>query len=164
MKAFRLLAERVPGTWQLFSGLPTGDDVVKWAVGALEAGLDTPSLRMVAGFISPTSWFAVEKDFRRSLQELGLPVYPSEEDARRFRGAEIAQRLLEGETDVVSALDEFHRTVISPLHHPVDLQVWCDLLEGMHPAKRILISEEQRGLRAYQAARALLDQVENAGA
>jgi len=164
MNVFQLLAERVPGTWQLFAGTPSGDEVVEWAAGALEVGFDTPSLRIVASFGRPTSWFAVEKDFRASLRELGLASYPSEAEARRFRGAEIARRLLDGKTDVPTALDEFHRTVISPLHHPHDLQVWCYLSECRHPAGRRPISEEERNLRAFQAARSLLDQAGSAGA
>jgi hypothetical protein len=161
---FRLLAERVPGTWQLFAGIPTGDEVVSWAVHALTSGLDTPSLRILGGFSSPASWFEVEKDFRGCLQELGLASYPSEADARRFHAGEIAEQLLAGTTDVESALNEFHQTVISPLHHPGDLQAWCDLADGLHPERRNPISIDRRNMLAFQAARALLDQVQSPSA
>ena len=91
---FRLLAQRVPGAWELFAGQPTGDQVVSWAVDALSSGLDTPTLRVLAGFSSPASWFEVEKDFRNSLLEMGLPAYPSESDARRFHAVQIAEEML----------------------------------------------------------------------
>ena len=73
-------------------------------------------------------------------------------------------QLLAGKTDVESALKEFHQTVISPLNHPGDLQAWCDLSDGLHPERRNPISTDRRNMLAFQAARALLDQLQSPSA
>jgi hypothetical protein len=154
---FRHLARRIPGTWKLFARQADGTEIVVWATEALEAGFDSPSLRMVAAARTPTSWFAVESDFRNALRELGVERYPTEEDALRFHGAEIAEGLLAGRMDAEAALEEFHRTVVSPLMHPADLQTWCHLAEGYDPSHG-QIDDARRKLLAYQVARKYLDE------
>jgi hypothetical protein len=124
----RLLA--VPGAWRIFTEKVDGGYVARWAVRALEMEIDSPHLRQLASFGDSASWFEVEPILKRAMTELEIePI--GEEAARRHHLTEMLSALVVGAVTVDEALEEIHTTVVSPLKHPKDLQIWCDLHDGL---------------------------------
>src|SRR5437773_3739523 len=80
-------------------------------------------------FPTPISRVDVQPVLGRALRELGAEVW-TEEQARRHHLVEIAAAMARREVAVDEGLREIHRTILSPLKHPKDLQVWCDLSDG----------------------------------
>ena len=58
---------------------------------------------------------------------------------------EVAAEIVNGSVTVEQGLNEIHRTVVSPLHHPKDLQLWCDLADTLH-------RDEQGGVKVLSPA------------
>lgn len=76
-------------------GQVTTDDLPEAATQALVAGLDSPSLRVLAGTTSKNA-FELEELLERSLLELGLSC-ATEEEARRAVARYRAQQIVRGE-------------------------------------------------------------------
>src|SRR4051812_4317717 len=78
-------------------------DYIDWAVGCLEDGLDSKSLRILAGFERFASPFECEEYFLKARTELALPE-PTLEEALCTYATHIAQQILQPESD-------FHKLV-----------------------------------------------------
>ena len=123
----------IRGSWRLFVEDATGDEAVEWAVRALELGFDGPHLRQLGAFDTPVSRQEVKPVLLCALQELGGPIW-TEGKLDGITSWKSPGKMVKGELDVDGGLREIHRTVIVPLSHPKDLQVWCDLLDEFQRA------------------------------
>jgi hypothetical protein len=138
----RMMAEpprMPPGTQRLLADRLldrlTGPDACRWALAALEAGFDTRPLRILAGMsVDPLpSFFEVRPYLEAALEELNVPASSSREDVLRGYARDLAEEILTGATAIQPALEEMHRSVVSPLNHANDLMGWCFLWEGSAP-------------------------------
>lgn len=113
----------------------TGPDVCRWALAALEAGFDTRALRILAGIsVDPVpSFFEVRPHLEAALEELNVPASSSREDVLRGYARGLAEEIVAGARPVQLALEDMHRSVVSPLNHAEDLMGWCFLWEGNAP-------------------------------
>ena len=118
-----------PGTRRLLADLclerVNGPDTCRWALSALEAGFDTPSLRILAGMScdSALPLAEVRPYLDTALSELNLDVSSRGEVLREYARA-VAEELVAGTRAIEPSLDEIHRAVVSPLNHPADLLGW----------------------------------------
>jgi hypothetical protein len=128
-----------PGTHQLLAerclDRLTGPAVCAWALSALEAGFDSPSLRILAGLSLDAHPALVEArpHLDAALNELGLPVHASRDEILRAYARVLAEELLAGTRTVDATLDVMHQTVVSPLNHAEDVKGWCFLWERLTP-------------------------------
>jgi hypothetical protein len=123
------------------NGSATGDDVVRWAMNALTAGFDSPTLRRLAGEQSPRQPEAIAM-FERAMQELGLKEPESNDALRREFLRIVAADIVNGARAPLAALDLIHQEVINPLRHPDDLMAWCYLWEGNDPKTFASLEDE----------------------
>lgn len=137
-------------------GESPAEELIGWAVRALQAGEDTPVLRVVAGLVpGEVGSFEVVRYFSRAAHELGIRVLTGEALRRAYIPV-ACRALLRGELPPREALDRIHRRVVSPLGHPADLMRWCYLWEGNGPECESLdgpnteyvLAEAQRWTRA----------------
>ena len=110
----------------------SGASLVDWAIRALEAGVETEALIILAGLSPDCSVFEAEPLLDRGMAELNLAVPGSEELRRAYVGV-VSRALLAGAVEAREALDRIHRAVVTPLGHPSDLAPWCFVWEGLHP-------------------------------
>lgn len=160
-----------------FSSLPTGSlrvfalssfdnatpaDYVTWAESALVTGLDSPALRVLAGFDPRqlTALFEVRSYFARALNELNIAL-PGPEAIVRQYVHEVVEELAAGRREPGDALATIHAVAIVPLSHPHDLQPWCDLGDGLDPVTRIPFGVENIGARTLEFAKSWLRGREN---
>jgi hypothetical protein len=101
-----------------------GADLVSWAVAALSGGLDSPSLRRLAGedLQGEVRLEDSEALFSAALSELGISQ-PEEHAAIRAYVRSLAREIVDGKVAPRAQVDRIHREVLSPLNHPKDLQV-----------------------------------------
>lgn len=154
----RARALAVPRAWLAFASTAIGDDLVRWAEGALETGLDSPSLRRLAALGLPAALSEASPLLRRALEELGIRPPITDEEARRHHLADVCDEMLSGARTVEQALDEIERTVVSPLGHPDDLMPWCYLGSGLSEGPDGIFASlgaEEREAAALAAARRL---------
>ena len=143
-----------------YAGVATGDDLVHWAVSALDLGLNTRSLRMLAGLTTPISQDEADPLFRSSLRELGIEA-PTLENLWRPYLTWICTAIEEGRVTPDEGADRIHSRVVSPLEHPKELEGWCRLWEGFHPGDSFTPAEgKERDRLIREAAR---DEVVRAG-
>ena len=148
-----------PGTHQLLADVClerlTASDACQWALAALEAGFDTPSLRILAGlsFDPHPALSDVRPCLDTALEELGLPVHPSRDEILRAYARVLAEELLAGTRPVEATLDVIHGSVVAPLNHAEDLMGWCFLWERLTPDSfdSVTGSELERATRDFAA-------------
>ena len=145
-----------PGTWRLLAHGLHGDAVVDWAVRAMELGLDTRELRLVAGFSKPASLSDVEAPFFLALKQLGFSIPLSETTIRRAYAREIAEAVIDGSMSPLDAANEMERHVLGPLKHPDDLRPWCFLQGSLHPETYTELSDAERDRLILAEARRIL--------
>ena len=120
-----------------------GAELVDWATNALEEGLESESLVLLAGLARSSSMHEAVPLLDRGLSELKLNV-PAAEALRRAYVGVVSRAILGGSIPAEQALDRIHRRVVEPLGHPPDLAPWCFVWEGLHPDNyRTLDSSEQ---------------------
>lgn len=117
---------------QLEQGGFAAPDASSWAQDALEDGLDSSSLRVLAGLGQDAQSFEVSPLLRDALRELGIEPPQGEALLRAYASA-VAQELHDGHITADVAVARIHATVISPLGHPDDLMPLCYLWEGNTP-------------------------------
>ena len=113
------------------NGEPLGKSAVQWAVDALAAGYDIPSLRILAG-LDLDGWpnsFETEALVDTALRELGVPDTDRNSRALAYV-RDIASAIVAREIVPQEGANLIHRRVIVPLNHPDNLQAWCYLWEG----------------------------------
>lgn len=115
-------------------GTLAAKDLVDWAVGALSEGMDTPAIRQLAGMDleGPRLTAAAMPQFRRALQELGIPV-PAPDAAAREYVRVLVEDIVEGRVTPQPQVERIHKEIVTPLDHPKDLMVWCYLSSGLRP-------------------------------
>lgn len=115
------------------AGWVEGQILVDWAVAAMQADFDSPSLRILAGLdlTSPFDTTEAVDYFLRSLVELGLSLPPKAVILRDYL-ATIAHEIVTEKIGIRKALEEVHSVIVTPLGHPDDLKPWCFLWEGNH--------------------------------
>jgi hypothetical protein len=92
------------------------------AVRAMEAGLDSPALRMLAGLSGETNAWELESLIQRMLRELGLPM-PDRSSVVRLMARPLARVFLAGRISPDAFVDELYalsRHDVREGHHP-----WC---------------------------------------
>jgi hypothetical protein len=144
-----------PGLLDLLVTGQTGGDYSRWGESALEHGLDSPSLRILAGLGPQITWSEAEPYFRRTLAELGIRLPEVDESLRRLYLREVARQMSAGEISPAEGLERIHRFVLVPLGHPPDLSHWCFLWEGLDPEGYGELSEGARDAMAVAAAKAV---------
>ena len=120
-------------------GEPLGREAVAWALDALTAGLDSPTLRVLAGLPAPLWWSEVEGIFVEAAGELGIAAPATERDALWAYARQAAQDILDGRTAPEAACQTLYRIWVA-LDHPSELSVWdqldsawTDITVGRHP-------------------------------
>src|SRR4051794_22567420 len=88
---------------------------VRWAAHALETGLDSDSVRMLAGFPQDENYFEVKAMFNRALGELSLSV-PDERSVRKEYLKRVARRIVGGDLLPSNGVREIEERVLAPLH------------------------------------------------
>ena len=113
---------------------PVAKDYIDWAVSLLGSGLDSQTLRVLAGLDlgdCPSGFEAAAK-FRDAYKELRLPS-PGREELLRVYVREVASEIAVGAREPADAVDLIHREVLSPFNHPAEFSSWCYLWEGLNP-------------------------------
>src|SRR5262245_40039166 len=91
-----------PGTRKLLAALCaerlSAPEACRWAVSALEAGFDTPSLRILAGtsLDRGASFFEVRSSLDGALRELDVPARADRGEILRAYARVLAEELLAG--------------------------------------------------------------------
>jgi hypothetical protein len=119
-----------------------GSQLVDWAMAAVQQGVETDSLILLAGLSRDCSLYEATPLLDRGLAELGLAV-PAPESLRRSYVAAVSRGILAGRDSIDQALEHIHRWAVTPLNHPPDLQPWCFLWEGLHPTSFDSLAPDQ---------------------
>lgn len=118
---------------QQLDGTASAAVMVDWATSALDEGLDTPALVILAGLPRASSRFDAEAWLAKALAELNVGTLPPDVLRRAYVGV-VSRAILARTTTTPDALDLIHRRAVSPLSHPSDLQPWCYVWEGLAPS------------------------------
>ena len=114
---------------KLYLQKASSDDYVDWAIDCLEEGLDSKSLRLLAGMSKTHSITADFEDlFRQSLSELNWNYLDKKESLFNL-AKEIAKQILSGEIESVEAVDRIHEVYVQ-LGYPAKLEMWNLLYDG----------------------------------
>jgi hypothetical protein len=117
---------------RLDSGV-SGAALVDWATRALEQGVETESLVLLAGLARDCSVYDAGPLLDRGLTELNVTV-PGPADLRRAYVGVVSRAFLAGTMKADEALEMVHRSAVTPLGHPADLAPWCFVWESLDPA------------------------------
>jgi hypothetical protein len=110
-----------------------GAQLVDWAVEALQQGIETKALILLAGMARDCSVYEAGPLLDRGLAELNLPM-PAPDGLRRAYVGAVSRAMLAGNVQTDVALDRIHQRAVSPLNHAPDLAPWCFVWEGLHPS------------------------------
>jgi len=143
----RLLARRAVGE------LP-GEDAIAWAASALADGIDTPTVRILAGLNPDLDRADIASYFGRALHELELDG--KYQDPAKAYAVELAQRIVDGTIDPIVACKEIYDVVYVPFGLPGHLAYWSCLAGGHSPDAGGELSPDDLRERILEEARALL--------
>ena len=110
--------------------------IIEWAVESLTRGVDTPSLRILAGLPSDSYESDVTVYYSSALTELG-EIPPSEVERSLGVLRVVARAIVDGDVAPTDGVSRIHTLVVSPLNHPPSLQRWCYLDDGLVSRTRI---------------------------
>lgn len=79
---------------------------VDWALGMLDAGKDSPALRVLAGATHPYNHFELAQWRDEALRELGINPPPLKDAVRLYAYVRLGKALRAGDEDLVRALHE----------------------------------------------------------
>jgi len=101
----------------------TDEGAIAWAVATLEAGLDTPSLRELAGadVAGSSNPFEIDRLVESAATE--LEIKPKDPQRTYFKEL-IAVILCASESDVREVVIELYNEVLVPLRYPSELDEW----------------------------------------
>jgi hypothetical protein len=139
-------------------GVVPGAELVDWATSALEEGVESDSLVILAGLPRNSSMHEAVPLLDRGLDELGLQL-PAGEALRRAYVGVVSRSILDGSMPAHDALDRIHRRVVTPLGHPPDLAAWCFVWEGLHPDDYRTLEPEQQEEEARRLATAWVREI-----
>lgn len=128
-----------------------GAQLVDWAVAAVQQGVETDALILLAGLSRECSLYEAGPLLDRGMAELDLAVSDSESLRRAYVGA-VSRAILAGKVPTDVALERIHRWVVSPLNHPPDLAPWCFVWEGLHPTSYESLNPDQVAAEARRLA------------
>ena len=126
-------------------------EMVDWATSALEEGVETDAVVLLAGLPRDISMYEAGPLLDRGLAELDLAM-PSAEVLRRAYVGAISRALLAGRVSPHDALDRIHRLAVGPLGHPPDLAPWCFVWEGLHPVDYRSLDDSEVEVEARRLA------------
>jgi hypothetical protein len=120
-------------------GAPLSKEAVDWAVESLIAGLDSPTLRVLAGLQEPLWWSEVESIFVKAASELGFAAPATEQDALWAYARQVGRDILDDRSAPEAACHTLYRICVA-LDYPHGLLVWdgldtawIDITEGRYP-------------------------------
>jgi|GEM_PF-5923341 len=104
-------------------------DHTAWAMGQLEAGVDSPSLRILAGLIGDEDPAEVERYFRRTFAELGwvMPDFPTR---MRNYAEELCREIGAGTLEPEAGVRRLYPTCLA-MDYADEYRVWLDLEDGL---------------------------------
>jgi hypothetical protein len=106
-----------------------GSEYVDWAMDCLEEGLDSKSLRLLAGFDKKHPYKSdFEELFRQSLNELDWKYLSNEEVLFDYTKS-LARQILSGEIKPAKGVEKIYGIYIQ-LGLPSELQIWDLLYDG----------------------------------
>jgi hypothetical protein len=94
------------------------------AVEALEEGLDTPSLRILAGLSEDENEFLIERYLQDTLNELAIKL-PDKRKAAIEIGLAIANKILEGKTELFQGVDDIKCKAIDAYSFYEETKHYC---------------------------------------
>jgi hypothetical protein len=107
-------------------------DYSDWAVSCLEKGLDTKHLRILASMFDVDSFSEIERDFRKSLAELGWN-FPLKEDSLLIDYSRlIAKQIVENKIEPYTGCRQIY-LLFYELNGCEQLRNWMWLKEGTEP-------------------------------
>lgn len=115
-------------------GQQTGGDVVAWAADALAEGIDTPSLRILAGLESPPNEFEVDRYLKAAADELGVRI-PDRAGLVRLLAATLAGEIAAGRRSPEDGAKELYQLFRQAELHD-ELGVWTGLDDAVSLAKQ----------------------------
>jgi hypothetical protein len=138
-------------------GSSSGSRIVDWAVDALVAGWDSPSLRVLAGLEKPPNEFEVDRYVTQVAQELRIDI-PNRRGLGELYALVIARDLVDGAAPPYEGSRELRRLWLV-LGCPTSLQPWSMYEDGFELARdgiygsvgdveRDIINEAKRMLAA----------------
>jgi hypothetical protein len=110
-------------------GRSAGEEVVAWAEGALAAGLDSPSLRILAGLTIPQNEFEVDRYLNAVATEVGLAL-PKGTDLLSVRALHIAEDILSGTVTARFGAQRLYE-IARATGSVSDLSVWSGLDDAL---------------------------------
>lgn len=128
------------------TGEAAGVDFADWAVEALGAGLDSPSLRRLAALSGERprelSLTDTQPLFEASARELGLRI-PTREEAllSRLDGHAL------GAQNIDELLAEIHWRIVAPLDHQDTVAEWCYIGERLASGRAEELTDDE--IRAF---------------
>jgi hypothetical protein len=126
-------------------------------MAALTVGLDSPTLRRLAGLDKTANVFEANELFQRAARELDLQLPNSNETLLREYLRVVAADIVNGARDCEAALEAIHAMVVGPLGHPPDLMDWCYLWEGLEPGTFASLNAQQIDAAVRALARRTLN-------
>lgn len=134
--------------WALTSAA-SPHDLIRAACDALVVGVDSPSLRELAGLSDRDSWWTVQPLVEAALDELGLKYPgPDPEEIQLAAAQAMCARLLDGRITARDLATWAHRTIGhegSPQLQPlVNLDDWLDIREYTGDTEATLEAETVR--------------------
>lgn len=139
------------------NGAATANEVITWAETALNRGLDSPSLRILAGLESPPNEFEVDLYFQRSLDELKFPKEDKEFYLLSYLKI-LASDLITEKVDLRAGSDSLYRLACSCEHEL--LVMWQIIPDDFDLADEGYKSDAEVRERVMEDARNLLSKIE----
>jgi len=133
------------------------EELIRLAVDALLAGVDTPSLRMLAG-LGRNEELEARGLFRAVLDELDLSaeVPERELDALRSLAREVAAAIVNKDIEPVEAAHRIWQDFAAPLDYPPELMPFVRAVSQAHALDLAARTSAQIAADIRQAARDLL--------
>lgn len=139
-------------------GTGSGSDVVDWAVDALVAAWDSPSLEVLAGLDKPPNEFEVDRYVERALSEMGVEM-PRGPQVVHLYAVAIAGDILAGTISPYDGAREMFRVCVAT-NYPEELRAWVGLEDEYELARDGVygnVDDTERKIR--EAARSLVGRV-----
>jgi hypothetical protein len=115
------------------TGNLTTDQLPDIGVIGLQEGLDTPSIRILAGLSKNENPFQIEQYFRQSLKELKIEL-PDKRQAALELALAIVDEILEGKKDIIEGTSEIKYKAIDSYDFHSENKQYCYDSIGFHTA------------------------------
>jgi hypothetical protein len=139
-------------------GTGSGSDVVDWAVDALVAGWESPSLEVLAGLDRPPNEFEVDRYVERALSELGVEM-PRGAQVVHLYSVGIAADILAGTISPYDGAREMFRVCVAT-NYPREQRAWVGLEDDYELARDGVYGNVDDTVRKIRdAARRLVSRV-----